>query len=93
MLLSCHKMYPGTGLLSLSVQEVGTKKVATNLIESSTLDISIIGDLFIMQVNAKRRKKAVKLGDGKVSETGNELDKIKELKGKNQVQKKYQRTK
>ena len=86
-------MYPGTGLLSLSVQEVGTKKVATNLIESSTLDISIIGDLFIMQVNAKRRKKGVKLGDGKGSETGNELDKIKELKEKNQVQNKYQRTK
>ena len=37
----------------MSVQEVGTKKVPTNLTETLTLDISLIGYPFIMHTRRK----------------------------------------
>ena len=37
----------------LSVQEVGNKKVPKNLMEPSTLDISLIGDPFQMHTRKK----------------------------------------
>ena len=76
-------MYPGTVVCVLSVKEVGTKKVSTNLTEPSMLGTTLVGDPFRIHIKRKkseRKKQGVKLGYMKWSKTGNKIDKLKELK-------------